>query len=110
MHDSSMSRRDAVKRFFLLSASVAAPGWVATACKKSGDAPVCTETNDLSTAETTARIQTYAYVDKAPDPTKKCSACGLFQPAGAGECGTCKTVKGPINPNGYCKSFAVKAT
>jgi CheY-like chemotaxis protein len=48
------------------------------------------------------------YVDNSTEPGKSCSRCQQFLPAAPGACGACKVVKGPINPDGYCKSFVAK--
>jgi hypothetical protein len=75
------------------------------ACKK----PLtCTDTSALSPEELTLR-GTLAYSDTTNDPTKLCSGCQLFKPAGENQCGACQLVKGPINPNGSCKSWVKKA-
>ena len=42
---------------------------------------------------------------------KQCSGCSLYIPAKSNPSkspGTCKLVKGSIQPNGYCKFFAAK--
>ena len=40
---------------------------------------------------------------------KTCTNCQQFVPApAANACGTCKILKGPINPKGYCKSYVAK--
>lgn len=43
---------------------------------------------------------------------KQCSGCALFIPAKSNpmkSAGTCKLVKGSIQPTGYCKFFSPKA-
>jgi len=55
--------------------------------------------------------QAAAYVTH-PVGGKKCSGCALYVPAKANPMtavGTCKLVKGPIAPNGYCKFYQPKA-
>ena len=69
---------------------------------------VCTDTSGL-TAEEAAVRTTLAYVDKSPDPSKPCSGCALYKPAGEGQCGGCQVMKGPIHPEGTCKSWVKKA-
>lgn len=108
MGDTRMSRREAARQFFLMSAAIAVPGWLATACGKKEQELSCTDTTGLS-ADDVATRTTNAYVDKATDATKTCAKCQLFKPGPEGKCAGCQLVKGPINPNGYCKSFVAKA-
>jgi hypothetical protein len=110
MSDARISRREAAKRFFLASAAIAAPGWLATACSKEGGALTCTDAKGLTADETKMRTETLAYVEKSTDPAKTCKACALYKAAAEGQCGSCQLVKGPINPAGTCKSFAPKPT
>ena len=52
-----------------------------------------------------------AYVNH-PMGGKKCADCSLFIPAKKNPMkspGACKLVKGPIDPNGWCKFFTPKA-
>ena len=51
---------------------------------------------------------TLGYVDKSVEADKTCSNCVQFNTGGDTACGTCKVVKGPINPGGYCKSWGAK--
>ena len=53
--------------------------------------------------------QTFAYQEKSPDPAKTCAKCHFWQaPEGDGPCGGCTLVKGPINPQGTCRSWVEK--
>jgi hypothetical protein len=81
------------------------------ACSKQQPPPLsCTDATGLSAAEMMVRTS-LGYVDRSPDEKKDCKACAQFVPAqAAATCGTCRVVKGPINPEGYCKSFVAKAT
>ena len=46
---------------------------------------------------------------KQPKNGQKCEACLQFVPGGgAGANGTCKVVKGPISPNGWCVAYVKK--
>jgi hypothetical protein len=81
---------------------------LAPACKKAHAAFTCTDTSGLSFDETTART-TLAYADGAADPKRTCVRCTQWIPAKEdGTCGGCKVLKGPVHPNGTCKSFAAK--
>jgi hypothetical protein len=101
--DDKLSRRDVIQQGAALGAFVVLG---AGACKPA--ALTCTDTTGLSATDVQVRTS-LAYVDTAVEPGKLCSGCQQFVPApAAGACGTCKVLKGPINPNGYCKSFVAK--
>lgn len=101
----SLSRRD------LLHHSAAFGAFAvlgASACSKDEPKPlVCTDTTELSPTDLTIR-SSLAYVDTSTTPGKVCSGCQQFIATMPGACGTCKVVKGPINPGGNCKSFVPK--
>jgi hypothetical protein len=51
----------------------------------------------------------FKYVEKSVEAGKNCTGCLLYNaPVKEGECGGCKLFTGPVNPNGYCLSFAPK--
>lgn len=93
-----MNRRAALRHFFVFSAS----GFLWACSRK----PSCTDVTGLSPEDVTQRLNTAGYADNSPDPAKKCSGCAQFQ-AGSG-CGTCKVIKGPINPEGTCKLWVAR--
>ena len=102
-----LSRRDVLQRTAVMGA-LAALG--AAACGKEKKALHCTDTTGLSASDAQIRT-TLGYADISTEPGKSCTNCQQFvAPPAAGSCGTCKVVKGPINPNGYCKSFQAKPT
>jgi hypothetical protein len=68
----------------------------------------CTDTSGLPPQDLQIRDTVLAYVDISTTPGKNCTLCQQFIPGAPGGCGICKIVKGPINPNGYCKSFLAK--
>ena len=79
-------------------------------CGKGKRALSCTDTSALTPADVQLRT-TLAYVDVSTDPNKTCTQCQQFIASPSPDaCGTCKVVKGPINPKGNCKSFVVKPT
>ena len=106
-----LSRRDALRNTVALC-FVAAGGVVAAACSKKDEGSKelsCVDTSSLPPQDIQLRTS-LAYVDRSPDAAKVCSNCQQFNaPAAAGSCGSCKLVKGPINPAGYCNSWAAKA-
>jgi hypothetical protein len=101
-----LSRRD----LLLQTAALGTLGLVATsaACSKPKPPPLsCTDTTALTPTDLMIR-NSLGYVDASMEPNKFCSNCIQFIPASPDACGACKVVKGPINPNGYCKSFSPK--
>ena len=67
----------------------------------------CTNLSGLTTAERQART-VLAYVDRSPQPDKRCDNCRFFKSAGPEKCGGCQLIKGPVHPKGYCKSWVTK--
>jgi hypothetical protein len=104
--ESKVTRRQALRK----GAEVGAFALLgATACSK--DAPktvMCTDTTGLSATDLQIRETVLAYVEVSATPGKNCSNCQQFIPGAPDACGTCKIVKGPINPGGNCKSFLAK--
>lgn len=73
----------------------------------SGD---CTDTSGLTEAEMTTRTS-LQYVDETPNPDQRCDNCQLYVvPEEGADCGACQIIKGPIDPAGYCISWAAKAS
>jgi len=91
------------------SSSLCALAVGAGGCSKSA-APAlsCADTTGLSPGDVQIRA-TLAYTDISTEPGKTCAKCQQFvAPPTEGSCGTCKVLKGPINPSGNCKSFVAK--
>lgn len=65
----------------------------------------CSAAERLWPAEARTRTDN-EYVDESPHELRFCFNCTNFvpPPGGAG-CGSCTTVKGPINPGGWCKAW-----
>ena len=102
-----LSRRELLERS---AALVPLAALLVTGCSKKAPALNCTDTTGLSATDVTIRT-TLAYVDVSTEPGKSCSNCQQFvAPPAPGTCGTCKVLKGPINPTGNCKSFLAKPT
>ena len=102
-----LSRRELLERGAAFGAVAAL---LVTGCSKKAPALNCTDTTGLSATDVTIRT-TLAYVDVSTEPGKTCSGCQQFvAPPAPGACGTCKVLKGPINPTGNCKSFVAKPT
>jgi hypothetical protein len=105
--------QEKMSRRYLLRNAAALGGLAAfgaIACSKSAPAALsCTDTTGLAAADVTIRTS-LGYVDTSTEAGKTCVTCQQYLPAAPGACGACKVVKGPINPGGYCKSFAPKTT
>lgn len=89
----------------LVVVSSASVGWLGCTEEKL----VCTDTSRLNKAATQLRAA-LDYQDLSPHgETKSCSSCQFFRPAKKDDrCGACTLVQGPINPAGYCNSWAPK--
>lgn len=102
------ARREALRRLVVLSAAAATPAWL-VGCSKKNEKPSCNDVTGLAPDDVTMRNVTAAYVDQTPDPTKHCSNCVQWVPGPSPTaCGGCKVVKGPINPDGWCKLYVPK--
>lgn len=99
----ALTRRSALVRLLVLPLGAALPATLA--CSKELK---CEDTSGLTPEDIKIRTDVAAYVDKTPDATKRCDVCIHYVPAGKDACGTCKVVKGPINPAGTSKLFAPK--
>ncbi len=103
--DDTLSRRAVLQRGAAFGALAV---FGSAACSKQPASPVCTDTFGLSPGDLSVRTA-LAYVDNSVEPGKTCTRCQQFVPNTVGNtCGTCKVVKGPINPDGNCKSFLAK--
>jgi hypothetical protein len=101
----TLTRRAALARALALPIYAALPAAL-FGCAKG---PHCEDTSALSPDDAKLRTEVAVYVEVSPDPTKHCSDCIQFTSAGKDACGSCKVVKGPINPVGSCKLFQKKA-
>jgi hypothetical protein len=95
-----IGRRTLLRRSLIVLA--AAP--VLGACGSSG--PSCSDTTGLDPTALANRT-TQQYVEHSLRASSHCSSCRFFTAgSGAGACGTCTLIAGPINPDGYCNLFA----
>ncbi len=100
-----MTRREALRLTVLFGAAASAPAMLAVGCGKKELS--CTDTAGLAPADANLRGQ-LGYVDKSTEAEKNCANCQFYKPAAPDACGGCNLMKGPINPKGYCKSWAKK--
>ena len=106
---SPIARRELIRGTLSLGLVVIGAPALAAACSKGKKELRCDDTAGMPKADVDQRA-TLGYQDKAPAPDKQCNNCQQFvEPATAGTCGKCKLLNnGPVNPNGYCKSWAAK--
>lgn len=96
------------RRHLLQAAAGGLVSLVGLACKKKVP-DSCVDTSGLEKDEVQARVS-LAYQDATPFPPKECETCVQYiAPKAEGACGTCKLLKGPVHPHGFCKSFAPKS-
>lgn len=65
----------------------------------------CDATVDAQSKQMRKSLQ---YVEKSPKPDSKCNNCTQYEADKFGECGGCKLFSGPVQPEGYCLSWAAK--
>ena len=120
MTDKDLSRREFLQKTALLGVAVGASSLLA-ACSATEPAPGteagdvaggpldCSDISGLSETQVQTRTG-LAYVEMSTTPDQNCLNCVQYQAAAeAGTCGTCTLVPGPINPEGWCSSWAAKA-
>jgi hypothetical protein len=117
MSEHKMTRRELLAKAAAASVLLVGAGAALSACKAdaagggaagaAGAAPVaaCEDVSALSDADKATR-SSLKYVSKSPEAAKNCAGCSLFIPGQP--CGTCKVLKGPIAPEGWCSAFAPK--
>ena len=105
MGKSRLSRRDMLRSTAHL-AVIGSSAILFQGCKKPEFR--CDDVSGLSEEEAQLRA-TLEYQDRSPyGKEKSCSKCAFFRGAGAGECGACTLLRGPVHPLGYCNSWAAK--
>lgn len=116
MSEDTLSRRTFIHRVGVWTALAASSGMILQACggdsdsddKKSAAALKCDDLSKLTDAEKAQRTA-LGYVEKSVQEGKSCTTCQQHVAAAdEADCGTCKVVPGPINPNGYCNVWVQK--
>ena len=72
----------------------------------------CNDLTGLTEVEIQQREQ-LQYVAQSNKEDQICANCRFWQPAPEGAesvCGGCQLIKGPINPNGWCQTWAPQQT
>jgi hypothetical protein len=112
MEPHTSSRRYFIQRITLFGAMGAGATTLLSACGSSPDTgsaqaePACTDVSGLTDPEVQAR-QVLDYVESSPYPERLCDNCQFWiDPEPGTFCGGCQLIKGPINPKGYCISWA----
>ena len=114
---STISRRDFVRIAVVSGAALA------TACGGGADVAAlreearrqganldCSDISGLFEAEARTRTENQ-YRQHTEKADQFCLNCLNFvPPKGPGTCATCRTVRGPINPDGWCKQWTAKRT
>ena len=68
----------------------------------------CNDLSGLSEADIKQR-ESVSYVELSTDAEKNCTNCRFFKAAEDGSgCGSCQLIKGPVSPEGNCKSWFKK--
>lgn len=85
----------------------AAPAAKADAAPKA-DADPCSDLSGLTDQEKQGR-DALGYIAKSETEGQVCTNCNFWQePTGDSPCGGCQLMKGPIHPDGWCKSWFEK--
>lgn len=124
MEKNSINRKDFFKKMGILSVGALSASTLISACG-GGDAPKsdapmapaakadtnpCSDLSGLTDQEKGTR-DALGYIAKTENPEQVCTNCNFWQkPEGDSPCGGCTLMKGPINPDGWCKSWFAKAT
>jgi hypothetical protein len=103
------SRRAFLKRCVAAGAAGLGAGTFLTACgsgEQESSTTTCVDPSTLTEAEKQQR-QNFGYVAQTPNPDQRCNNCQFWQPDAAdGDCGGCQLFPGPVNPKGWCNSWA----
>jgi hypothetical protein len=102
-----ITRKEFLRQFSVIGASLIGSGSILTYCKKSeqkAEDP-CADLSGLTEDEISLRKE-FEYVAESPYPEKLCSNCGLWiEPIEGEPCGGCEIIAGPFHPNGYCTAW-----
>ena len=101
--EADMSRREWLSKVLGLSLTGGLTA-LAGGCHKR-ESLICSDPERLSDAENSLR-QSLHYTEESPYESQRCAGCGFFQAAGVATCGSCRLLKGPVNPRGHCDSWS----
>jgi hypothetical protein len=77
-----------------------------TACGKK-EPSKCDDVSSLNPADKKLR-ESQDYEDHTSHADQTCLGCTQYVAGAEGQCGTCKVIKGPIHPKGWCKLWVKK--
>lgn len=100
------SRRQTLRQVVSLPILGSAAALLA-ACGDDSGGLECNDTSGLSAQDKQFR-ETQQYVDVSKVADKNCLNCNFYEGT-ANACGSCKVLKGPVSPKGYCNLWAAKA-
>jgi len=96
------------RRVFLQTTAALVGATALAACGGGEEALNCNDTSGLTEGQRSTRTS-LGYVEASPHgATKNCANCNFYTAAAANQCGSCTLIQGPINPSGYCNSWAEK--
>jgi hypothetical protein len=112
-----MTCSDFIKKIFFGTISMSGISALALSCggkeeeqsvQKENEDP-CNDLSGLSKDDIDMRSG-LEYVSVSPDKNKTCLNCEYYHASKNGKiCGTCDLFKGPVDPNGYCSQWYIKA-
>lgn len=110
--DSSINRKDFLKRFGLMGVAAVGASSLITACGGGSDsaAPAtssvdpCTDITGLSESDLQMRANVN-YIEVTEIPEQRCDNCQLYTQPTNGGCGGCLLFAGPVTAAGWCSSW-----
>lgn len=103
-----IGRRRALKVMGVGTVSVGVAA-IAGACggeEASQSGPGCNDPIDAASQQLRTSLQ---YKDVSDQPGKRCDNCAQYVEGAHGQCGGCNLFTGPVQPGGYCISWAPKS-
>ncbi len=110
MGDTKLGRRQAAGRVMtVLGVALVAPAALVGCDGEEASGTLdCSSTSGLGPAGVASR-ESQGYVERTPNPGEDCAGCRFYTPGAEGACGGCQVVQGPINPGGYCRTWAASS-
>jgi len=110
---SNLTKREFLKRAGFFGLAVVGAGALMNSCgggeKAADGGSKCNDLSGLTEDEKKLRAN-YEYITVTKDAAKNCQNCQFYTaPANAGDCGGCQLFKGPVEANGWCKTWVQKA-
>jgi hypothetical protein len=96
------------RRLHLKCIGVGVASMFVEACRHKTSNLSCLDTTALASNDVVAR-GALGYMDRSPDSVHSCANCNHFTTAGTDRCGSCRLIRGPIHPDGWCRVWVVKS-